>query len=109
MHDMKDINELITQIKNVENGVNNMVVPLLKDSINDTNMHNHRLFILCVVLIVSMLIIGVFSQILITKQNQKYTDFLNQFEFKGSDTSYIQDLDAVGGNAIINSGIDVKE
>lgn len=107
---MKNLNELAIQIKNVENGVNNMVVPLLKDSIKDTNMHNYRLFILCIILIISMLIVGVYSQFLVATQNKKYTEFLDQFDYGPSDSTYIQDLDTTnGGNAIINSGIRVSE
>ncbi len=107
---MKNLNELAKQIKNVENGVNDMVVPLLKDSIKDTNIHNHRLFVLCIILIFSMLVVGIYSQFLVADQNKKYTEFLEQFEYESSDSTYIQDLDTTnGGNAIINSGIRVNE
>ena len=105
---MKNLNDLAMQIKNVESGVNNMIVPLLKDTIVDTNKHNQRLFTLCVVALIVILTLGIYSQFLVAKQNEKYTEFLSQFEFT-SDEIY-QKLDTYeGGNAIINSGITVNE
>ena len=109
MDNMKSLNELVDQIKNVEAGVNNMIVPLLKDTIADTNKHNRRLFVLCIILIIVMFALGIYSQFLVAKQNEKYTEFLSQFEFE-SETIYTQDLDATdGGDAIINSGITIQE
>ena len=106
---MKNLNDLAMQIKNVESGVTNMVVPLLKDTIADMNKHNTRLFVLCIMTIIAMLALGIYSQFLVAKQNEKYTEFLSQFEFE-SETIYSQELDTSdGGNAIINSGINVNE
>jgi hypothetical protein len=108
MDNMKNLNDLVNQIKNVESGVQNMIVPLLKDTIADTNKHNRRLFILCIISLVAMFALGIYSQFLVAKQNEKYTEFLSQFEF-GTEEIY-QDLDATdGGDAIINSGISVIE
>ena len=105
---MKDLNEIVAQVKNTEENVNNLIVPLLKDTISDTNRHNKRLFILNVILSISILVIALFSQVLVAIQNQKYADFLSQFEFESEQTTYTQDLDSTdGGNAIINSGITV--
>ena len=110
MDNMKNLNELVDQIKNVEAGVNNMIVPLLKDTIADTNKHNRRLFILCIILIIVMFALGIYSQFLVAKQNEKYTEFLSEFEFGMEETIYTQDLDTQnGGDAIINSGITVNE
>lgn len=109
MDNMKNLGELAEQIKNVETGVNNLIVPLLKDTIADTNKHNRRLFILCIILIIVIFALGIYSQFLVAKQNEKYTEFLSQFEFE-SETIYTQDLDATdGGDAIINSGITIQE
>lgn len=109
MDEMKNLNDLVEQIKSVESGVNGMIVPLLKDTIADTNKHNHRLFVLCVILIIAMFALGIYSQFLVAKQNERYSDFLSQFEFE-SEEIYTQDLDATdGGDAIINSGINVQE
>lgn len=108
MDGMKNINELIEAIKSVENGVNGMIVPLLKDTIEDTNKHNKRLFVLCIMALLVISILGVCSQYFIFKQNDKYNEFLSQFEI-GTGEIY-QDLDAFeGGDAIINSGISISE
>lgn len=108
MDNMKNLNDLVAQIKSVESGVNNMIVPLLKDTIADTNKHNRRLFILCIIALLSMVCLGIYSQFLVAKQNEKYTEFLSQFEF-GTEEIY-QELDTYeGGDAIINSGITVNE
>lgn len=108
MDNMKSLNELVDQIKSVEAGVNNMIVPLLKDTIADTNKHNRRLFVLCIISLIAMFGLGIYSQFLVAKQNDKYTEFLSQFEF-GTEEIY-QDLDSTdGGDAIINSGISIIE
>ena len=46
--DMKNLNDIAKQIKDVESGVNNMIIPLLKDTISDANMHNRRMFIIVI-------------------------------------------------------------
>lgn len=108
MDGMKNIEELIEKIKSVESGVNGMIVPLLKDTIEDTNKHNKRLFGLCVISLIVILVLGICSQYFIFKQNDKYNEFLSQFEI-GTGEIY-QDLDAFeGGDAIINSGISISE
>ena len=107
-NEMKNLTELASQIKNVESNVTDMIVPLLKDTIADTNRHNKRLFILCVLALGVILITSLYSQFLVFKQNKEYAEFLSQFEI-ASDEVY-QDLDAFeGGDAIINSGITINE
>ena len=96
---MKDLNEVVEKVKNVEDGVTNLIVPLLKDTIADSNRHNKRLFILNVILCISILIIAIFSQVLVMKQNEKYADFLSQFEFE---TEITQDIDASDNSNIYN-------
>ena len=32
---MKDVTNIIDEVKNVENGVNNLIIPILKDTIQD--------------------------------------------------------------------------
>lgn len=109
-NEMKNLAELASQIKNVESNVTGMIVPLLKDTIADTNRHNKRLFILCLIALVVILITNLYSQFLVYKQNKEYAEFLSQFEFVTEDTSYIQDLDSTdGGDAIINSGITINQ
>ena len=98
---MKDLEEVVEKVKNVEDNVNTLIIPILKDTIKDGNRHNKRLFILNLVLAISILIIALFSQTLVMIQNQQYADFLSQFEFTG-ETNLIQNTD---DNSSINSGI----
>ena len=102
---MKDLEEVVEKVKGVEDNVNNLVIPILKDTIQDGNRHNKRLFILNMVLAISILIISIFSQILVTFQNEHYADFLSQFEFEG-ETTLIQNTDDYSA---INSGINYNK
>ena len=101
---MKDLKEIVDQVRGVDEGINNLIVPLLKDTIADGNRHNKRLFILNVILVISMLIISIYSQFLVMEQNKKYADFLSQFEFE-SDTIY----QSTNDNSDINDGIRIMK
>ena len=79
---MKDLDEVVEKVKNVEDGVTNLIVPLLKDTIKDSNQHNKRLFISNISLIVVILVVGIAAMLLSAYQNNKYIDFLSQFEFE---------------------------
>ena len=100
---MKDLQEVVDQVKGVDAGINNLIVPLLKDTIEDGNRHNKRLFILCMVLAVALLLVSIYSQYLVMKQNEKYAEFLSQFEFE--ETVYQETSD----NSSINSGINITK
>lgn len=89
------------QIKNVEQGMNGMIIPILKDTIEDGNKHNKRLFILAIIELVIILVTVFAAMFFIYKQNTKYQEFLSQFDFEGTETIY-QDTD---DNSNINSGI----
>ena len=52
---MRDLNEVVEKVKDVEDGVTNLIVPILKDTIADSNRHNKRLFISNIVLTLAML------------------------------------------------------
>lgn len=99
---MKDLREIVEKVQQVDTGVNNLIVPLLKDTIADSNRHNKRLFILNVILSISILIIAVISQVLVAYQNKKYAEFLSQFEFE---TSIYQDFDTDNESSIVNPTI----
>lgn len=94
---MKDLEEIVDKVRGVEDGVNNLVVPLLKDTIADSNRHNKRLFISNIVLIIVTLVISIASMIIIAYENNRYADFLSQFEFESevyqetNDSSNIND------------------
>lgn len=101
---MKDLEEVVEKVKGVENGVANLIVPILKDTIQDSNQHNKRLFIMNIVLAIALLIVSIGAMVIVAWQNQKYADFLSQFEFE-SDTIY-QDADDFLNN--VNSGITIN-
>lgn len=100
---MKELNEIVDKVKGVDDGINNLIVPLLKDTIADNNKDKKRMFIVIVLLIIAIVIISLYSQFLVMKQNEKYAEFLSQFEFETSSEIY-QDVD---NNSIINDGISV--
>lgn len=99
---MKDLNEVVEKVKNVEDGVTNLIIPILKDTIADGNKHNRRLFITNIILTISLLVVSLVSIIIISQQDKKYADFLSQFEFE---TEIIQDLDTGENGDIYNPTI----
>lgn len=103
MGEMKDLEEVVKKVKGVEDGVANLIVPILKDTIQDSNHHNKRLFIMNIVLATALLIVSIGAMILVAVQNQKYADFLSQFEFE--ETVYQETSD----NSNINSGINITK
>ena len=103
---MKELNEVVEKVKQVDDGVNNIIVPLLKDTIADGNRHNKRLFILNIFLTISILIITIFSLVLVMIQNQKYADFLSQFEFEGESNTIYQSTNDYSN---INDGIRIMK
>ena len=100
---MKDLEEVVEKVKGVEDSVANLIVPILKDTIKDTNQHNKRLFIMNIVLAVALLLVSIGAMILVAYQNQKYADFLSQFEFE--ETVYQETSDS----SSINSGINITK
>lgn len=101
MGEMKDLSEVVEKAKGVENGVANLIVPILKDTIQDSNHHNKRLFIMNIILAIALLVVSVGAMVIVAWQNQKYADFLSQFEFEGETSIYQETTD----NSNINSGI----
>jgi len=104
MGEMKDLEEVVKKVKGVEDGVANLIVPILKDTIQDSNHHNKRLFIMNIVLATALLIVSIGAIVIVAWQNQKYADFLSQFEFE-SETIY-QDTNDYSD---INSGIVINK
>ena len=105
--DMKNLNDIAKQIKDVESGVNNMIIPLLKDTISDANMHNRRMFIIVILCLSIIALLGIFAQCEIAKQWKQYADFLSQFEIQGD---VVQDVDSNNeSSAVINDGITINK
>lgn len=103
---MKDENmqDILQQVKHVDTGINNMLIPILQDTIRDGNRHNRRMFISYLTIITILSILLGISIFFIYKQNIRYQEFLNQFEFESTETIY-QDLDSGEGD-IINAHLE---
>ena len=99
------LNEVYKEVKSVDDGINSILVPILQDTIADGNRYNKRMFVITIISLVVIAIIGITSLILIYNQNQKYQDFLSQFDFETTETVY-QDTD---DNSIINDGININK
>ena len=96
---MRDLQEMVDKVKGVDDGINNLIVPILKDSIKDSNHHNKRLFVINMMLVLTITIISIASLILITKQNEKYIEFIEQYDVTSSVYQETND------SSIINDGI----
>lgn len=104
----ENLHNILKQLKQVDNGINSMIVPMLKDTIQDSKKTFNKMVLIIIMLILGLLIVIGYSQFLIAKQSDKYNEFLSQFEFE-SDMVY-QDVDgADGSNSTINDGIVVTE
>ena len=101
---MQDLDEVAEKIKGVEDGVTNIIVPILKDTIKDSNLHNKRLFISNIALIILIFVVAIIAMVLSVCQNNKYAEFLSQFEFE-SESIYQQTND----NSDINDGIRIMK
>ena len=108
MENKENMTKVLKEVDEVNKGIHNMLIPILKDTIKDGNKTNKRLFIFAMCELFVILTISITSGILIYKQNIKYQEFLSQFEF-GEETVY-QDVDAGdGSDSIINDGINVNK
>ena len=76
---MKDVTNIVDEVKNVENGVNNLIIPILKDTIQDYKKTFVKMFIIIIALIVSILAIVIYGAYLLNNANQKYIDFLSNY------------------------------
>lgn len=99
----QNLEKVVNQIKDTEKGISDIIVPMLKDTIQDYKKTFSKLFIVVVLLIIVLTGTIGYSLYLVYKQNVKYQEFLSQFEF-GEETVY-QDLDTHEGGDITNSTI----
>lgn len=102
MNEEQNLKELIKQIKGVDDGINSMIIPMLKDTIDDYKKTFNKMIIVVILLIIGLLSTVGYSQFLIYKQNKEYKEFLSQFEFESTDTTY-QDLDTHEGRRHLKS------
>lgn len=105
-NNMKDLTEVVQKVKGVEDGVTNLIIPILKDTIADSNKHNKRLFISNIVLTLMLLVVTISAMIMITYQNNKQAEFLSQFEFE---SEVYQDFDTSDNSVIHNPIINNQE
>lgn len=103
MKENNNLNQVVDKIKGVENGIGEILVPLLKDTIQDYKKTSNKMFIIIVLLLTILAGTIGYSLHLVYKQNIKYQEFLGQFDF-GEETTY-QDLDTTDGGDIVNSTI----
>lgn len=96
---MEKIETIIKDIKMLDNNVMNIIVPMLKDTIEDYRKIVFRLIAIIILLIFGLLIIAGYSI-------YKYNDFLSQFEYS---SEVYQDLQTTDNSTLnVNSGIDYK-
>lgn len=96
---MEKIETIVKDIKMLDNNVTNIIVPMLKDTIEDYRKIVFRLIAVIIILIFGLLIIAGYSI-------YKYNDFLSQFEYS---SEVYQDLQTTDNSTLnVNSGIDYK-
>lgn len=107
MNEKENLSKILDELKNTQQGLTNVFIPMLKDTIGDYKKVLGKLIFLIILLIILMGAVFGYSQYLVYKQNEKYQEFLSQFEFE-SETVY-QDVDAGdGSDSIINDGINIQ-
>ena len=102
MNEEQNLKELVKQIKGVDDGINSMIIPMLKDTINDYKKTFNKMIIIVILLIACLLGTVCYSQFLIYKQNKEYKEFLSQFEFE---SEVYQDLTTDQGRRYCKSNI----
>lgn len=100
------LEKAIQTITGVDENIQGVLVPLLRDTINDYRKVTTKLVMLLVLTIVLLGGVIVYSQFLLAEQADKYNEFFSQFEFEA--TEYYQETitgDNYSGDAIINDGV----
>lgn len=98
----ENLQDVLEKLNQVDTGVNNLIIPILKDTIKDGNKHNTKLFIFAMIELAVIFVVTIFSVFLVYKQNIKYQEFLSQFDYE---TTVFQDTD---DSSTINSGITIN-
>lgn len=94
---MGNLNNVLDEVKNVDKDINNLLIPILQDTIAYTNKHNKRLSLLAILELCALLILVLAFIVFAYKQNIKYHEFLSQFDFQTVENVY-QDLDSGEGD-----------
>ena len=99
-----DLSQILKEIQSTNDGVTKTLVPILKDTINDYKKLCNKIIVILVLLILTVIGITGTSLYLLSEQNNKYNEFLSQFEFV-EDTIY----QSTNDYSDINSGINITE
>ena len=94
---------VVKEIKDVDNNVTGVLVPILRDTVADYRKVVNKLLAVIFVLIFGLIILGIVGYFIISVQIEKYNEFLSQFDFE-TDTIYQETNDY----SDINSGINVN-
>lgn len=92
----KKVEDIVEEIKQIDNNVTAIIIPMLKDTITDYRKIVFKLIIVIAFLISCLSIISWYSI-------YKYNDFLSQFEFN---SEYVQDFDTGENGDIIDAKIE---
>jgi len=98
----ENLQDVLERVNRVDEGVNNLIIPILKDTIKDSNKHNTKLFIFAIAELVIILITVLTAIFIVYQQTEKYQEFLSQFDYE---TTVYQDT---SDESTINSGITIN-
>ena len=91
-----DERDILKEIKQIDNNIADVIIPVFKDTIEDYRKIVFKLIAVIVILIISLAAISGYAI-------HKYNDFLSQFEFS---TEYVQDFDTGENGDIIDAKIE---
>lgn len=108
--DKENVNNVLKEIKDIDNNVTGVLVPILRDTVADYRKIVFKLILTIVFLIVGIIGVSISAQVIISQQIDKYNDFLSQFDFEmEGETTITQDLDTGEGGNISNSTINANK
>lgn len=104
MKDEKNLSNIVEQMKSVDENINKTIIPLLKDTISDYKKTFAKMIAVIIILIIALIGVVFYSEYMISKEAEKYAEFLKQFEFESEEYVYQKTDD----NSIINDGINIQ-
>lgn len=104
MKDEKNLSNIVEQMKGVDDNINKTIIPLLKDTISDYKKTFAKMIAVIIILIIALIGVVFYSEYMISKEAEKYAEFLKQFEFESEEHIYQETDD----NSIINDGISIQ-
>lgn len=92
------VENIVNEIKGIDNNVTNVIVPILRDTISDYRKVVNKLIAIVIILVICLASLGIVGYFIISNQIEKYNEFLSQFELESDETyTYTQDLDSGEG------------